>query len=542
MDQALKTAHEKLKRIRERTDLSLRSNRYLRDSITALDGTERPFTLRYYQVQMVLHLLVMNNFVVGDDTGLGKTIETIAALTYIWDRQPEGQKQKVIILAKKSAVPQWSKEFARFSDGVEIILCKGTPNQREKAFNAFDASNDKPTVIIMGYRSAVVDFKRHLQPRSGYILVADEVHVCKNPKTQVHKVCRYMGERASRIWGLSATIIKNNLVEGYGVYRVVMPRLFTMSKSRFEAMYCITRMQRIGKGRQVPMVVGYHKHQIIKFRDDIDPFFLGRPKHKVASELPVLTTRVIETGMTNFQWKKYKETLAGLLLMGTGKEAGDGEMKEVSPLTALIYCQEIVNHPYLIDYEDEPSAKLKALKELLTEGEFEGEKVIVFTRFERMVTKAIEHLNKHGVKSVRVTGKESEDERAEAQEAFQDLKSDVQVVWITMAGGDSINLQAAKALVFFDTPWSAGDYIQILGRMIRIGSIHDRCYALHLIAKGTVDERVMQVMKKKLKLVEAIIGKRILGEDDEVVKFDATSDLNAIYDALLDDAREQTEG
>ena len=46
-------------------------------------------------------------------------------------------------------MPQWSKEFARFSDGVEIILCKGTPNQREKAFNAFDASNDKPTVIAL---------------------------------------------------------------------------------------------------------------------------------------------------------------------------------------------------------------------------------------------------------------------------------------------------------------------------------------------------------------------------------------------------------
>ena len=75
--------------------------------------------------------------------------------------------------------------------------------------------------------------------------------------------------------------------------------------------------------------------------------------------------------------------------------------------------------------------------------------------------------------------------------------------------------QLGKALVFFDTPWSAGDYLQILGRIIRLGSMHDRVYAFHLICKGTVDERVMEVMRKKMKLVEAIIGKRIKGEDDE---------------------------
>lgn len=919
MDQppALKAVHEKLKAFRERTDLKLRPTPHLREKIAMVDGSERDFTLRYYQVQMVLHLLTMNNFVVGDDTGLGKTIETIAALAYIWERDPT---QRVIILAKKSAVPQWTQEFKRFTKGVAVVMNKGTPKQRRKLYDKFDAvPEDKPAVMIMGYSTAKQDFKLHIQEREGYIFVADECfqyhtpiqladgtteligkivsqrlpvevlswnpetgeveprkvvdwhrnplvrgrrknlvkiklrfggnvrvtrnhgfysvggakteagklrkgsevahltsripspdqwqvllggllgdasiaypknprwgavftqsrkqsewlefkrsilaplgvseirdnqdgyqpseapvgqfklngneawtsflvasrvrrggrkrvtfdwldridpmglavwyaddgslhehtckdgrisrritlntqgfdraevellagwlrwkwsvraevkvskprkdregssrksypylhladdaaqafldllpgampgveykfpdkplltldgldlkprtglvvdwvtdtqvwepsdpekdryvynievegnhnyiangtlvancHMFKNPKTQIHKVCRHMGEQASRIWGLSATIIKNNLVEGYGIFRVIMPGLFAMTRTKFIERYCVTRMQRIKGNRQIPIIVGYRKRDVEDFRERIDPFFLGRPKHAVADELPVLTTRVVECGMTNFQWRKYKEALNGLLMMGSRPEDPEGEEKEVTPLTAVTYCQEITGHPYLIGYEDESSGKLRMLAELLTDGgDFESDKVIIFTRFERMVTKAIDYLSKKGVKCVRVTGKESEDERSEAQAKFQDPKSDTQVVFITLAGGDSINLQTAKALIFYDTPWSAGDYIQILGRMIRIGSVHDRVYALHLVCKDTIDQRVMKVIRNKLDLIEAIIGKRILGEDDEVIEFDPTSDLNQLYDLLRDDAQGLLDG
>ena len=532
-DPSLIKAYLSLKKVREREDLKVRKNPYLKESFIGSDGKPRQISPRYYQVQMILHLMAMTNFVVGDDTGLGKTFETISSLSFLFDRQPD---TKVIILAKKSAVPQWASEFEKFTQGVNVILCKGTAKKRAKAWEEWHASSGEPTVIVLGYRSAVSDFKNYIQDAKDYVLVCDEVQVVKNPKTQVHQVCQYMGTQASRIWGLSATIIKNNLMEGYGIFRVVVPDLFKMSSNTFMMRYCIVKMQKIKNNRQIPQIVGYHPWQIEEFRDLIDPFFLGRPKHEVADELPVLITKEVECDLTTFQWMKYQEALTGLL------ETGLGEEKEVTPLTAVTYCQEIVNHPALIDFEGEKSGKLSMLADLLTEGgDLHGEKVIVFTRFERMVTEAIQFLDKKGVKSVRVTGKETEDARDLAKRQFQDPNSDVKVVWITMAGGDSINLQAAKALVFFDTPWSAGDYIQILGRMIRIGSIHDRVYAIHLVCKGTVDQRVIQVMNKKMKLVEAIIGKRVLGESDqgnegEVIKVDGKA-INEVFDALLEDAR-----
>jgi SNF2 family DNA or RNA helicase len=156
-----------------------------------------------------------------------------------------------------------------------------------------------------------------------------------------------------------------------------------------------------------------------------------------------------------------------------------------------------------------------------------------------MVDVGVKALAKHGIKSVRVTGSEDGEARKKAMLDFQDPDNDTQVIWITMAGGDAINLQTAKALVFYDTPWSAGDYLQVLGRMIRIGSNHDRVFALHLVCKDTIDERVQEVRRKKMKLVESVLGQRVKGEGGQEADqtYDTTSEVKDLFDALRNDAR-----
>jgi SNF2 family DNA or RNA helicase len=528
MDEKLKRVYEKLKEIRERKDLTLRPSPFLKETFTGFDGKEHPLKVRYYQIQGILHLVAMKRFLLGDDTGLGKTLQTIVALCYIWDKNPD---TKVIILTNKSAVAQWANEFNKFTNNIKTIVSSGTPPKRRKARGQFETATG-PTVLIMGYRSAVGDFSE-MQNWKDYILVTDEATAYKNTKTQVHQVCRHLSENASRTWGLTATLIKNNLMEGHGIYSVVVPGLFG-SKNGFMMQYCITQMQRIPGGRrQIPVIVGYRNSAIEQFRAEIDPFFIGRPKFEVASELPALTTREIKVGMNPSQAMKYAEALSGLLEVGHGDEV---EEKEVTKLTSIIYCQEIVNHLGLIDCDGD-SEKLDALVDLLKDGDLAGEKVIIFTRFRKMTDIAMPVLESKKIKCVRISGAEDEMERKAAADAFQDPDSDAKVIFITMAGAEAVNLQAAKAIVFYDSPWSAGDYIQIIGRMIRIGSTHDNVYAIHLVCKGTVDQRVMDVLKKKMKLINAVIGKRIKGAEDEVI-ISSENEISDIFSSLQDDARE----
>ena len=530
MDATLKVAHKKLKDIRTRTDLSLKPTNFLKKTFTGFDGEERPLKLRYYQVQGVLHLVVMNRFVLGDDTGLGKSLMAIAGYCYVSQREPN---TKVVILTKKSVVEQWALEFEKFTTpgSITVMTCKGAPKKREKVYDEFE-SQDGPTVLVMGYATARRDIKR-IQGWEDYLLITDEAAVYKNPSSQIHQVVRHMSNTARRHWALTATLIENNLIDGYGIYQVVCPGLFPKSKNAFMNQYAITRLQQIpGTRRSIPVIVGYRKDQIARFREKIDPYFLSRAKFDVASELPVLTIKEDFVDMTREQKAKYQEALEGLLEIDA-----TGEEKETTKLTSLIYCQQIVDHPALIDCEGD-SAKLKRLVELLTEGDFAEQKVIVYTRFRRMVDMLMEVAEKHKINAVRITGSEDEDQRKEAMQAFQNPKSDVRVCFITSAAAEGINLQAAKAFVFYDLPWSAGALLQLLGRMIRIGSAHDRCYAIYLMARDSIDAKVAQVLKKKMKIVEAILGKRIKGDKEESESVvSSENEISDLFDMLKADAQ-----
>lgn len=535
LDPKLDAIYKKLLKVRERESLTLKDSKYLRDTFIDFGGREKKFEFRHYQKQAVLHLFGMQRFVLGDDTGLGKTLCVIGALTYVWAKNPN---QKVLVLTTKSAAPQWVDEFKRFTKGINAFLCRGTPKKRAQARKVF-LNSVGPTVLVMGYRSAVQDFT-HLQDWEDFIFVGDEITAVKNPRTQVAQVCRHLSRKAKRAWGLSATIIKNNLTEGYGIYQVIVPGLFS-SMNHFMKHFCIVEYIRIPRSnRKIPQIVGHSDWHIEKFRKLIDPRFLGRSKHVVAPELPTLTIRKIKVGLHPEQVDKYLEALEGLLEVLTE----DGmEEKEVSKLTAIIYCQEIVNHLGLIGHEGN-SSKLETLVEMLTEGDLAGEKVIVFSRFRKMVDIAMPTLEKAGIKCTRVTGSENDLERRKAMVEFQTADSDINVIFITMAGGDAINLQAAKAIIFFDSPWSAGDLIQILGRMIRIGSDHDKVYAFHLITesdkipkKMTVDGRVQQVLAKKMGLIEAVIGERVKGVKGGTLEHRLDSGINELFDLLRDDAK-----
>jgi len=549
----LTATHTKLLEIRERKDLKLRPTKHLKTTFTGFDGVEKPLSVRYYQVQGILHLVLMKRFLLGDDTGLGKTLEAIAALCYIWEKDPD---RKVIVLTTKSAAPQWVKEFGKFTTGVKVIACQGDKKQRTAARAMFEKATG-PTVIVMGYRSAVQDFTS-MQGWKDFILVADEATAFKTPTTQVHQVIRHFSGAAERTWGLTATLIKNHLMEGYGIYQVIVPGLFGMNKNQFMLYYCLCRMQSIPRSnRQIPVITGYLPERIQEFKAVIDPYYIGRAKHTVASDLPALIMQEIEVDLTDQQEEKYAEALAGLLEVG-GSKVKDGDftevpedserqiqagnaLKEVTKLTAIIYCQQIINSPELIGIPGE-SPKLEALIDFLSEGAFEDEKVIVFSRFKKMIDIIMPRLAKEKIKAVRITGDESTAQRDAAMTSFQNPNSDVRVACLTTAGSEAINLQAAKAIVCFDTPWSAGEFLQLVGRMIRIGSTHDTCSVVHLVAKGkkkTVDHRVLEVLGKKMSLVEAVLGKRIKGTGESSI-ISVENDISDLFQSLKQDARERT--
>jgi len=563
-----KKVYELLKRVRESKTVSLKPTPMLRSEIVGLDGELQPFRLRYYQVQAIFHLLSMKRMVLGDSAGSGKTVCGIASLCYTWEKEPNN---KVMILVPKSALRQWGAEIERFATGIKIFLVEGKLPERKKIYEAFAAySGDQKTVLIMNYALLIrdwnelrsnslivnkteksqnnlgVDSSTPKSPLSPGLLnkitkgipnlsvIFDEASAFKSDRTKTWQVCRELSDRANRCYGLTATLLKNNLIEGFSIYKCIYPDVFS-TKTDFMNTYCVTRLQPVRGGRKIPIIVGYKNLQL--FRERIDPFFLGRPKHLISDELPKLITKEVLVQLSSAENAKYEEALTGVLSLG------DGEVKDYEEhkrFVSLIYCQLAVNSLSLLRYKEGDiidldliqeeqteveavSSKEQALLDLLTD-EFEDEKVIVYTRFASLIPRLQAMCTKAGIENVAITGKvvdtKSNPARQKAMGAFQDLKSKVRIIFISDAGSEAINLQAASAMVFFDAPWSWGNYVQLLGRPIRIGSPHQHVVAVHLVAerpgtrakeRKTIDRYTLEILQRKKNLIDKVLGESAVG-------------------------------
>jgi SNF2 family DNA or RNA helicase len=556
----LRETSAKLKQIRQSKTCSLRATPMLRSEIMGVTGKLEPFRLRYYQVQGVLHLLMMKRMVLGDGTGLGKTVEVIAFLCYLWEKSDA----KCIVVCPKSVIRQWAAEVDRFSTGIKCFLATGGPDERKQTYLEWAThAGPEKAILILNYHALLKDWnagqvipllpngqpdpKAPIQPglldritksQKGLITIFDEASAFKSTGSKRHEICGFLSQRSDRAYGLTATLLKNNLMEGYAIYKVIHPGVFT-TKTAFLNDYCVTQLQSVRGNRKIPIVVGYKNLQ--GFRERIDDFFLGRPKHAVSNELPKLTTKEITCEMTAAEDRMYSKALSGVL------ELGDGTVKEYEEhvaFVALTYCQQVADSVTLLKYNpgdsvetpyfeapievDELGSKEEALIELLTDGgELEGDKTIVYTRFASLVPRLQKLLEERGIKSVAITGDikdtEKNPRRKMAQDAFQDMNSGVQVIVITDAGGEGINLQAAAAMVFFDAPWSWGNYVQLLGRPIRIGSPHPNVLAIHLVAerprekakdRETIDHHTLKLLRRKKDLIDKVLGEAAVGALD----------------------------
>lgn len=426
-----------------------------------------------------------------------------------WDSSDEERVQSMSAISM--SISSWKSEVARLEPLVH------------------------PVIITSGIMRHI-NLMKEKWPEVKFMLVMDEAHVVKNHRGKIHSTTADLAKCCDRVYGLTATPVKNRLMEFFSLFRVVMPSLFP-KVTWFQNEYCVTKLQRIGGGRSVPIVVGYKN--LSKFVDAIEPYYLSRRKYDVAEELPKLVTRELQCELTRLQEELYDMAEAGLL-----EKDSDPDASSAAVLGAMTYVQEAVNSPeLLVNEEGEPwkgsSPKIDVLLEML-EDELDGVKTIIFSRFERMVSLAEQALVDKNIKCVRITGKENKaSERETAKSLFQDPKSGVDVILITEAGAESINLQAAEHFVLIDSPWSWGTYIQLIGRMIRIGSRHSMTVATHLVAVRqdggkTIDHYVIKKLKSKKALADKVAGEGL----KDGLKFVQNDDAMEIFSMLKEDKKE----
>ncbi|MEM8933690.1 MAG: DEAD/DEAH box helicase, partial [Acidobacteriota bacterium] len=258
------------------------------------------------------------------------------------------------------------------------------------------------------------------------------------------------------------------------------------------------------------------------------PLVLRRTKQQVLPDLPAKTEQTLYCELSTRERRHYDELRNHYraLLSAKVKSVGLGRSK-IHVLEALLRLRQAACHPGLLDPErrDASSAKLDTLIDRLREVAGEGDKALVFSQFTRMLAIVRHRLDREGLRYAYLDGR-TRDRRAKV-EAFQ-TDPDCPLFLISLkAGGVGLNLTAASYVFLLDPWWNPAVETQAIDRAHRIGQEHP-VFAYRVIARDTVEEKILELQENKRALADAIIAR-----DDRLIRQLTADDLAVLLGGPL---------
>jgi superfamily II DNA or RNA helicase len=475
------------------------------EGITAAEQPEG-FTgaLRDYQREGLAWLRFLEEFSMGgclaDDMGVGKTAQVLALLE---TRRELRQKTASngsrpgpsLVVAPRSVIFNWKQEAARFTPKLQIL--DYTHAERRSSFNEI-GSHD---VVLATYGTLRRDIMELRKIRFDYAIL-DEAQAIKNVASDSAKAARLL--TASHRLALSGTPVENHLGELGSLFEFLNPGMLgSTSAGRLAG----RNLKNADEGTR--MLLGRA----------LRPFILRRTKGQVARELPTKTEQTLYCEMPHEQRKLYNELRDHYrrALLGRIDAAGIGSAR-MHILEALLRLRQAACHPGLIDDQrrEGSSAKLEALMPKLREVIEGGHKLLVFSQFTSFLSIVRDHLGAEDIPYAYLDGQTTD--RQACVERFQN-DADCPAFLISLkAGGVGLNLTAAEYVFLLDPWWNPAVEAQAIDRTHRIGQTN-QVFAYRLIARDTVEEKVMQLQERKRRLADEILTAEnsslsSLGRDD----------------------------
>jgi len=458
--------------------------------------------LRDYQREGLgwMHFLQRFSFggCLADDMGVGKTAQVLALLETRRARRAAGDVEgPSLVVVPKSLVFNWKEEAARFTPNLRVLDYTGLARNGGD-FPAYD-------LVLTTYGTVRRDALRLKDVEFDYV-VLDEAQAIKNSATESSKAVRLL--RGDHRLALSGTPMENHLGELWALFEFLNPGM-------------------LGAASVFKLAGGAARNPDEETRrllsHALRPFILRRTKQQVASELPPKTEQTIYCEMEPAQRKLYNELRQhyrnGLLQ----RIETEGMAKsKIQVLEALLRLRQAACHPGLLDPKrsGEPSAKLDVLLYQLREILDEGHKALVFSQFTSLLAIVRDRLNSSGVVYEYLDG-QTQDRQARV-ERFQN-DADCQLFLVSLkAGGLGLNLTAAEYVFLLDPWWNPAVEAQAVDRAHRIGQTR-QVFAYRLIARDTVEEKVLELQQTKRDLAAAIIS-----QDNSVIRNLRREDLEML--------------
>ena len=416
-------------------------------------------TLRDYQVSGFEFFKTLSDYqfggILADEMGLGKTIQTIAFLL-------SNKDKKSIVITPTALIYNWKNELEKFAPTLKVGLLHAAKSEREKILDNIDNYD----VILTTYTTYKNDIDKYKNISFDYCII-DEAQNIKNPDAIITKAIKNVNAKVK--FALTGTPIENNLMELWSIFDFIMPG-YLYNKSKFKSIFI------------------NNDKNIIELKNLIKPFILRRTKKEVITELPDKIEQKIIIDLE----KEHKRAYKGYVNLITRK-IKENNQDNITVFSYLTKLRQLCLSPELMvkNYQGKNS-KLDVLINIINDSS--DEKILVFSQFTKVLEVIGKRLNEENISYSYLDGKTSAKDRVKLVEEFNTNNNKVFLISLK-AGGTGLNLTSANIVVHFDPWWRAH----------RIGQ-KNVVNVIKLIAKGTAEERVINLQETKKELIEDVIN------------------------------------
>ena len=426
-------------------------------------------TLRDYQVSGFEFFKTLSDYqfggILADEMGLGKTIQTIAFLL-------SNKDKKSIVITPTALIYNWKNELEKFAPTLKVGLLHAAKSERGKILDNIDNYD----VILTTYTTYKNDIDKYKNINFDYCII-DEAQNIKNPDAIITKAIKNVNAKVR--FALTGTPIENNLMELWSIFDFIMPG-YLYNKSKFKSIF-----------------VNNDKN-IIELKNLIKPFILRRTKKEVITELPDKIEQKIIIDLE----KEHKRAYKGYVNLITRK-IKENNQDNITVFSYLTKLRQLCLSPELMvkNYQGKNS-KLDVLINIINDSS--DEKILVFSQFTKVLEVIGKRLNEENISYSYLDGKTSAKDRVKLVEEFNTNNNKVFLISLK-AGGTGLNLTSANIVVHFDPWWNPAVEDQASDRAHRIGQ-KNVVNVIKLIAKGTAEERVINLQETKKELIEDVIN------------------------------------
>lgn len=410
----------------------------------------------------------------ADEQGLGKTAQALTLAKRL-------NAKKILIICPATLRLNWIKEMGLWYSEIE-----------NKAFPVFtgkelEKAKQFPVQVVSFNLASSKSFK----PSSYDMVIVDEAHAYKNTSAQRTKTFfQKIKPRARYTLLCSGTPITNLCSDIYPALNCVFPMRFSTEQG-FKERYCNKVADKwTYSGFKYE---GINRDTIKELSDFMfKEFMIRRTKKQVLPELPDKTFQTIDLKIKAGDIKK--AALPEDVVAEMVKQIEDGKMPRVAEHVAAARQElGVAKVPASLEYI-----------ETLLESDCGKEKqLVIFAHHKDVVRGIVEGLSDRNINVAAITGSTPPAERQAIVDRFQ--AGEVQcIIGNILAAGTGITLTAADTCVFIEQDWTPANMAQAIDRLHRIGQ-KENVHIIFLAARGTLDSRIIQVLRKKIADINTIM-------------------------------------